>query len=451
ANVALKTTGSSKNIVLPAVNGNYALSLEATGTISTEAIGQATPLSSLTVVNSAGTSFQGDFSAASVLLADSTNSISFSGNTLITTSLTTTAEPYGVSFAGSSTLLAGAPVFLNTGTTSFSGTTSLTSGATITGNATSTANLAGTIVFGGAFNIGTAGNIGLISIADGTQLTLNSSSVISTFANPIQINGNNPGTLNLLGVGTLTLSGDSSASTQSGDNINVTNGTLLNVTGKVASAIALTNATLSGAGGTTGAVTTTVGNVAPGGTLKTGAVTLGAATNYNIAVVSSSSANNVDVTGAVNLGSAILNLTSVASGLQAGNQLIIVNNDGSDAINGTFASLAEGATVSAKDASGNTVFFGISYKGTDGTTGNDAVLTVLGVQTMPLQPMVAGQPVLNKFMVVGADAGGGPLVTITFPNGTYTSFFAYDASFTGGVRVAAADVNGDGNLDVVTG
>jgi hypothetical protein len=86
ANVALKTSGSSKNIVLPAVNGNYALSLEATGTISTEAIGQATPLSSLTVVNSAGTSFQGDFSAASVLLADSTNSISFSGNTLITTS-----------------------------------------------------------------------------------------------------------------------------------------------------------------------------------------------------------------------------------------------------------------------------------------------------------------------------------------------------------------------------
>ncbi|MFZ9794581.1 MAG: hypothetical protein ACO3F3_19840, partial [Gemmataceae bacterium] len=247
ANVALKTTGSSKNIVLPAVNGNYALSLEATGTISTEAIGQATPLSSLTVVNSAGTSFQGDFSAASVLLADSTNSISFSGNTLITTSLTTTAEPYGVSFAGASTLLAGAPVFLNTGTTSFSGNTSLTSGATITGNATSTANLAGTIVFGGAFNIGTAGNIGLISIANGTQLTLHSSSAISTFANPIQINGNNPGTLNLLGVGTLTLSGDSSASTQSGDNINVTNGTL-NVTGKVASAIALTNATLRGEG-----------------------------------------------------------------------------------------------------------------------------------------------------------------------------------------------------------
>lgn len=147
-----------------------------------------------------------------------------------------------------------------------------------------------------------------------------------------------------------------------------------------------------------------------------------------------------------------MNLTSVASGLQAGNQLTIINNTASSstAIIGTFTGLAEGAVVTAKDTSGNTVYFGISYKGADGK-GNDAVLTVLGVQTLPLQPMVEGQPVLNKFMVVGADAGGGPQVTLTFPDGTYTSFFAYDSAFTGGVRVAAADVNGDGNLDIVTG
>ncbi|MFN6052773.1 MAG: hypothetical protein ACK47R_18245, partial [Planctomycetia bacterium] len=145
--------------------------------------------------------------------------------------------------------------------------------------------------------------------------------------------GATAGTLNLLGVGTLTLSGDSSASTISGDIINVTNGTL-NITGKVTSAIALTNGTLSGAGGTTGAVTSTVGNVTPGGTLKTGNIGLGAATNYNIAVVSSTVANNVDVTGTINLGSAILNLTSVASGLKAGNQVTILNNTSSNPITG---------------------------------------------------------------------------------------------------------------------
>jgi gliding motility-associated-like protein len=71
--------------------------------------------------------------------------------------------------------------------------------------------------------------------------------------------------------------------------------------------------------------------------------------------------------------------------------------------------------------------------------------------TPPAQPMVAGQPPLAKFTAVGADAGGGPLVTITFNNGTYVSFFAYASSFTGGVRVALGDINGDGNMDVITG
>jgi hypothetical protein len=65
--------------------------------------------------------------------------------------------------------------------------------------------------------------------------------------------------------------------------------------------------------------------------------------------------------------------------------------------------------------------------------------------------MVAGQPSLSKFTAVGADAGGGPLVTITFNNGTYVSFFAYASTFTGGVRVALGDINGDGNMDVITG
>ncbi|WP_306551927.1 fibronectin type III domain-containing protein [Daejeonella sp.] len=71
--------------------------------------------------------------------------------------------------------------------------------------------------------------------------------------------------------------------------------------------------------------------------------------------------------------------------------------------------------------------------------------------TAPAQPMVAGQPPLSKFTAVGADAGGGPLVTITFNNGTYVSFFAYASTFTGGVRVALGDINGDGNMDVITG
>ena len=73
------------------------------------------------------------------------------------------------------------------------------------------------------------------------------------------------------------------------------------------------------------------------------------------------------------------------------------------------------------------------------------------------QPIVVGQGNLNDFTAVGADSGGGPLVTITVNNTDtlgngpqYLSFFAYNTSFTGGVRVALGDVNGDGNRDIIT-
>jgi fibronectin-binding autotransporter adhesin len=448
--VSIKAAGSSGGMFLSSVNGAQNLTLEAIDQISLLSVGQTTALKTVTVTNSTGVTAVA-FSAANVVLADTTGNIIFNGATVITSGLTTAAKAYSVSFTDT-TVLAGAPVFLNTGGVSFTGTTtSLTNGATITGNATSTASLSGTIVSGGAFNIGAAGNTGLVTIDNGTQLILNSSSAISTIANPMDINVGGAGSLSLLGVGTLTLSGDSSTSSGSNDSISVTNGTL-NVTGKFNGAANIVSGTISGPSGTIGNLSSTIGNVTPGGTLKTGNIGLGAATNYNIAVVSSTSANNLDVAGTISLGSAVLNLTSVASGLKAGNQITIVNNDGSDAISGTFASLPEGSTVSAKDSSGNTVNFTISYKG--GTNTNDVTLTVASVipsQTATPQPMVAGQPALNKFTAFGADAGGGPLVTITFPNGTYTSFFAYASTFTGGVRIALGDVDGDGSPDLITG
>jgi hypothetical protein len=55
-------------------------------------------------------------------------------------------------------------------------------------------------------------------------------------------------------------------------------------------------------------------------------------------------------------------------------------------------------------------------------------------------------------IITGADAGGGPHVkAFSGRDGTVLySFLAYDPAFTGGVRVAAGDVDGDGLADIVT-
>jgi hypothetical protein len=56
-------------------------------------------------------------------------------------------------------------------------------------------------------------------------------------------------------------------------------------------------------------------------------------------------------------------------------------------------------------------------------------------------------------VITGAGAGGGPHVNVFsgLDAQVLQSFYAYHSRFGGGVRVAAADVNGDGRDDVITG
>jgi autotransporter-associated beta strand protein len=79
-------------------------------------------------------------------------------------------------------------------------------------------------------------------------------------------------------------------------------------------------------------------------------------------------------------GTVALNGTFTATGLTpttapAGSpQFIVIQNDGTDPISGTFVGLPEGANVDSPEG----YRFTISYKGLDGLTGNDVVLTYVG-------------------------------------------------------------------------
>lgn len=57
-------------------------------------------------------------------------------------------------------------------------------------------------------------------------------------------------------------------------------------------------------------------------------------------------------------------------------------------------------------------------------------------------------------VITGADAGGGPQVEVFDLRGmapvVVANFYAYDPAFGGGVRVAAADIDGDGAAEVLT-
>ena len=89
--------------------------------------------------------------------------------------------------------------------------------------------------------------------------------------------------------------------------------------------------------------------------------------------------DQIAVNGTVNLsGRPVLNVNLNFAPTSRGNTYNIINNDGSDAVVGTFNGQAEGSLIMVLDTTGNSVSYRISYVG---GTGNDVVLTCVGVLT----------------------------------------------------------------------
>ncbi len=133
--------------------------------------------------------------------------------------------------------------------------------------------------------------------------------------------------------------------------------------------------------GTVGAVQiSSGGTLAPGlspGCLNTGNVTFLNGSTYEFEVggaVECTEYDQTKVTGTVDLGSSTLGILLFNGFKPAQNQSYkIIDNDGNDAVTGTFTGLAEGATLTVD---GNV--FRVSYVGGDG---NDVVLTVVSIGT----------------------------------------------------------------------
>ncbi len=232
------------------------------------------------------------------------------------------------------------------------------------------------------------------------------------------------------GTGMLTLT---NANTYTGPT--VVNAGTLRVTGALdpASAVTIGSAgTLSGTGIIGGAVTVNSGGSirlgAAAAVLSSGDLTLGAGSTFGVNLTGAAT-DQLNVTGSVGLNSATLSAL-VGATPTSGETYVLINNDGSDAIVGTFAGLAEGATVTLGGHR-----FVISYHGGDG---NDVVLTadhapVAGASTLSYllnedQSLSVAVPGL---LAGASDADGDPL-SVVLSTGTAhgTLTLNPDGSFT---------------------
>jgi len=138
------------------------------------------------------------------------------------------------------------------------------------------------------------------------------------------------------------------------------------------------------------------GTVAPGlspGILNTGNLSMVAGSTYDFEVgglTAGTQYDQIKVTGSVNLGSGTLN-TILYNGFvpAVGQSYTIIDNDGTDAVVGTFAGLPEGTTVTVDGH-----HFKVSYVGGDG---NDVTLTVVSVPSVPntgVQQLATKNPIL---------------------------------------------------------
>ncbi|HKA75248.1 MAG TPA: FG-GAP-like repeat-containing protein, partial [Xanthobacteraceae bacterium] len=306
--------------------------------------------------------------------------------------------------------------FLNAGTTGLNSNTSL--GATGAGAGTTAADaailayapgvtIAEAITLAGA-TLGvtfdqTGGSAMQSGVIDGTG-PLNKTGIgtliftnIATYTGPTNVNA-----------GTLQVDGSivNSATT-------VHSGGTLAGSGTTGAVTVQSGGTLAGSG-TTGAVTVeSGGTLSPGASpdiLTTGNLDLQSGSNFLVEISGATPGlggyDQVVVNGSVTLAGTLSTSLLASFHPATGSALTIIDNDGSDAVSGTFAGLAEGAQFTQ---GGST--YSITYAGGDG---NDVVLTALNDPAV-LANVDPTASYTEKSAPVALDTA--PLIAVTDPDG----------------------------------
>ncbi|MCZ2342379.1 MAG: FG-GAP-like repeat-containing protein [Bacteroidales bacterium] len=148
------------------------------------------------------------------------------------------------------------------------------------------------------------------------------------------------------------------------------------------------------------------------------------------------------VTGDVTIHSGALMDLQLLGKTSPSSTFILINNDGTDPIAGQFANLADQSTITLTGPNGP-VQYRVNYAGGDG---NDLALEPVPPPPV-VPPPVVPPPVVPPVFSVGA--GNGSQVVAYNPDLTVATKLDAFPGFGGGVRVATADVTGDGTADYI--
>ena len=455
---ASNTNGSQAGIDFQNdVNGPGGVSVEATGKIQFLGnIGLLNSLSTLEVVNSVYSNSQDlvavvfnnssgqRFNVGNLTILNTNGRIVFNGQTNIQTSLTTNPQIYDLVFENSTTF-GGNSNFLNGGNVKLSNNTNFI-GSTFFNNSGSL-DLSGNVVASGNLNVQRPVNIS-------KNLDLFITSPNNTFGSTVA----GSSTISINNGGTLTLGGNSPLFT--GNflvNSSVLNGQTVSSVLQVSAlynnaSVSLNGGKLTGSGRVLNVLNAKSGTFSPG--TPVGNFTIGNQLNIGspntfLATVNGTGIGSYGQVSMLSGSSININNSNLSvvlnTNLQVGNQLTLINVGNGSSVLGNFkyngSVVPQGGSFSV-NSNGVTTTFNMNYLGGDG---NDVVISVASVN-----PFVPPPGTILPAQAIGVDYGGGSVVQINYNNGANATFFAYSPAYTGGVRVAMGDINGDGFADLIT-